>query len=264
MYNHLIVRKMKKIGIILSGILLTCNAGLANNIQYTAVLKANPLPVFTPKELSIAVIVLAVLLTGLSLYVFLVLNNKTRFRNNILKELENCKENGRMESYQQSIIDKVFEQSKQFLTDNFSKLDDKEVSAIAIEDLQKRVEALEDSGRSSSTPEESAIPIQSQSQQSHSLYADSIYDGKFEHVRETPDDDTVFELKLKQAGDTRADVVVYREAYRTVIADSVFLEGCETQVVGKKNTVTMQCDGVASRDDSGNWIISKKPKVLIS
>jgi hypothetical protein len=331
---------MKKIVVILlSGILLSWNAGLAKNVQYTVVFKVDSLPAFTLKVdsgsvveplnivkngyvlegwfdesdklynfsgtvtgdslrliskwlkiediktvflennknqdvlksikkqaniLFIALIALAALLTGLSLYVFLVLNSKKRFRNNILKELENCREGGRMGNYQQSIINKAIEQiedSNQFQTLDSSKSSDNK-TARAIEDLQKRIAKLEDSKRSSSSPEQPAAPAQVQAQP-QSLYADSIFAGKFNRVRETPNDDTIFELKLKQAGDTRADVVVYRGAYRKVLANPAYLEGCEKQVLGN-STVTMQREGVAGRDDSGNWIISKKPEVKIS
>jgi hypothetical protein len=99
--------------------------------------------------------------------------------------------------------------------------------------------------------------------QSLSLYADSIFDGKFNHVQETPNEDTIFELKLNHAGDTRASVVVYCEAYRKVIANPAYLEGCEKQVLGNNN-VTIRREGVAIKDGNGNWIISTKPEVKIS
>jgi uncharacterized repeat protein (TIGR02543 family) len=210
--------------------------------------------------LFIAVIALAVLLVGLLLYVFLVLNNKKRFRDSILKELEYCPQDGRMDDYQRSIVNKAIEELKQLLPNtNSSKSGDHE-TAYAIEDLQRRVATLEDSKRSPSIPEKPVAPVQSQPL---TLYADSIFDGKFNRVRETPNDDTIFELNLARASDMRADVVVYREAYRKVIANPAYLEGCEKQILGS-NTVTIQRKGIAIKDDSGNWIISKKPEVQIS
>jgi hypothetical protein len=209
--------------------------------------------------LFIAVIALAVLLVGLLLYVFLVLNNRKRFRDCILKELEHCPQGGKMEKYQKSIVEKAIEGVKPLLNANSSKSSDNK-TACAIEDLQRRIATLEDSKRSSSISVQPAKPVQPQSL---TLYADSIFDGKFNRVRETPNEDTIFELKLSHAGDTRAYVVVYREAYRKVIANPAYLEGCEKQILGN-NTVKMQREGVATKDDSGNWIISKKPEVQIS
>jgi len=105
-----------------------------------------------------------------------------------------------------------------------------------------------------------STPVQPQPQ---SLYADAIIDGKLYRVKEQPDDDTIFELKLNREGDTRAVVTVYVSAYRRVIANPSFLEGCEKQILGT-TTVTMQRDGVATKDGSGKWTITTPPEVKIS
>jgi len=96
-----------------------------------------------------------------------------------------------------------------------------------------------------------------------SLYADAIINDKFNRVKEQPDDDTIFELKLSKAGETRAKVVVFEPAHKRVIANPSFLEGCEKQILGN-STVTMQRDGIAQKEDSGKWIITTPPEVKIN
>jgi hypothetical protein len=103
----------------------------------------------------------------------------------------------------------------------------------------------------------------SEQTQQKSLYADAIIDGKFNRVRETPNEDSIFELKLNHAGDTRATVVVYKPAYKRVIVHPSFLNGCENQILGMSN-VKMQKEGVAVKDENGNWCIKAKPQVKIS
>lgn len=98
-----------------------------------------------------------------------------------------------------------------------------------------------------------------------SLYADSIFDGKFNRVRDRVDDDTIFELKLSHPNDTSATVVVYEPSYRRVIANPVFLEGCEKHVLGSANTsVDMLRNGIAVKDSEGRWRLTTVPEVQIS
>ena len=101
------------------------------------------------------------------------------------------------------------------------------------------------------------------SPQPQSLYADAIIDGKFNRVKERPDGDTIFELMLSKAGETRAKVIVPESAHTKIIANPSFLEGCEKQILGN-TIVTMQRDGIAQKDDSGKWIITTTPEVKIS
>jgi cell division protein FtsB len=128
-------------------------------------------------------------------------------------------------------------------------------------EIEKIYQKQKPQNNSNALKSQPAPPAQRQSQ---ALYADSIFEGKFNCVRETPNDDTIFELKFNRAGDTQAKVVVYREAYGKVIANPAYLEGCEKQVLVGGNTVTMQREGVAIKDGNGDWIIRTKPEVKIS
>ncbi|MDR0603771.1 MAG: Ig-like domain-containing protein [Bacteroidales bacterium] len=99
--------------------------------------------------------------------------------------------------------------------------------------------------------------------QSQSLYADVIIDGKFNRVREQPNEDTTFELMLGKPNDMQAKVIIWEGAYRRVLANSSFLENCEKQILGNTN-VTMIHNGEAQKENDGKWHIIKKPEVKIS
>ena len=99
--------------------------------------------------------------------------------------------------------------------------------------------------------------------QPQSLYADAIIDGKFNSVTEYPDDNTIFELKLKKAGDAQAAVIIYKAAEQLVTKRPEFLDGCEKQILGSTE-VTMLNEGVAHKDSSGTWQITTIPEVKIS
>jgi hypothetical protein len=102
--------------------------------------------------------------------------------------------------------------------------------------------------------------------QPQSLYADAIIDGKFNRVKEAADEsETNFELKLNRTGDTTAKVVVYSGAYRRILANPSFLEGCEKQLIGNNYTsITTTKEGVAQKDSDGKWRITTVPEVKIS
>lgn len=95
------------------------------------------------------------------------------------------------------------------------------------------------------------------------LYADAIVNGKFNRVKEQPDDDTIFQLELMKEGDLQAKVIIYESAYRRIIARPSFLDGCEKQILGN-STVTMLREGSATKDESGKWTLSIIPEVRIS
>jgi uncharacterized repeat protein (TIGR02543 family) len=194
------------------------------------------------------------LLLGLGGFLFW----KTKKKN---KEIANLK-NG-IEGYKSNLAE--VEKEKSDLEDKKNNLSNenarlKKENEKLKDDLRKQFQQKQQSGNDRKQQSDTPSPSQSRS---ISLYADSIIDGKFNCVRETPNEDTIFELKLNSAGDTRANVVVYKPAYRRVIARSSFLDGCEKQILGNTNVI-MQDEGVATKDGNGNWTISTKPKVKIS
>lgn len=134
-------------------------------------------------------------------------------------------------------------------------------------DLKDRMAALEDALRNHNTSTvtesntfdnqfSSSKPVETQKM----LYADSIIDGVFSHVREYENDDTVFVLKLKN--DTNASIMLYKGAYNKVLANASYLEGCEKQILGS-NSVEIAREGEAEMVSNGKWKVVIPLKVEI-
>ena len=97
---------------------------------------------------------------------------------------------------------------------------------------------------------------------SKNLYAETIVDGYFVRISDTPTEDTVF--VLNKTNENEASFTIYTPAYQRVIANPAFLEGCDKQIL----SVTMQIDipskGTAQRDASnGKWKVINKLNVII-
>jgi cell division protein FtsB len=129
-------------------------------------------------------------------------------------------------------------------------------------DLQDWITRLQRSPIQQSSPNPMSSPVIEKPTPT-SLYADAIINGKFNRVKEFPNEDTIFELKLNKADDMRATVTIYEAANRRIIANPSFLEGCEKQILGN-SSVTMLREGVAQKDGSGNWAITTTLEVKIS
>ena len=95
---------------------------------------------------------------------------------------------------------------------------------------------------------------------SRRLYADSIIDGMFSHVKEQENDDTVFVLKLKS--ETKASITLCEQAYNRIIANASYLEGCEKQIIGH-SSVEIVHEGEAERGFNGKWRVVTPLKVEI-
>lgn len=91
------------------------------------------------------------------------------------------------------------------------------------------------------------------------LYADSIIDGYFNKVTEKANDDTTFELHVTKNG---ANVSVYSDAIRRIIANPSFLDGCDKQIIGNR-IVEIKDKGFAQIQMNGKWKLTKRLNVII-
>lgn len=99
--------------------------------------------------------------------------------------------------------------------------------------------------------------------QPQSLYADAIVNGKFNRVKEQPDSaETNFELRLDSPTATSAKIYIYSGAERRILANPAFLEGCDKQILGNSRVETTR-PGLAQKEGENNWVITKKPEVII-
>ena len=132
----------------------------------------------------------------------------------------------------------------------------------AISDLQKRIADLEDIEKQHKNNNTEPDKEQGKSikPEEKKLYAVSIIDGYLQRVKDTANEDTVFELCLK--GASKADITVYKSAYEKILDNPSHLEGCDKQIVGR-TSVNVEQVGEAVTDDSGRWRVVKPLKVLV-
>ena len=96
-----------------------------------------------------------------------------------------------------------------------------------------------------------------QSQNSASLYANTINEGKFHQVNEKPNGETTYELY--KISDKTVSFRVYPGAYAKVLMRPNFLEGCDVQRTGESKVEIIE-SGEAILDQ-GVWRITKRAKI---
>lgn len=137
-----------------------------------------------------------------------------------------------------------------------------------IEKLEKKIKDLEDQKESAlSQQKEAANPPATRNRESllfssvRRYYAESIQDNRYVKVKETQTDDAIFEITVKP-DKSAATVTVCKNAFRKVLANPSFLDGCDKQVSGN-TTVIVEEEGTAERTDDNKWVIRKQIKVAL-
>jgi len=93
-------------------------------------------------------------------------------------------------------------------------------------------------------------------------YADTIIDGYFNRISETPNDDTIFELHLQNTDFARFSI--YHSARQKIFANPSFLEGCNKQVLSNAQNLTIENEGTAQRKpEDGRWQIKNNLKIIL-
>lgn len=131
-------------------------------------------------------------------------------------------------------------------------------------DITRRVEKLErekiTSSRIISIPNTSKQPPSKPLEKQTLLYADSIIDGKFSHVWEKENEDTIFVLKLEN--EATASITLSERAHKKILANASYLEGCEKQMIGSTSVETVR-EGIAQKSSNGKWYVKLPLKVDI-
>lgn len=136
-----------------------------------------------------------------------------------------------------------------------------------IEELQKRIAELED--KISVKAETAAFihtePVRATNSPplAEKLYADAIINGIFNRVTEQPNDDTVYELILKKGSNKTAQFTIYETAFKRVLKNVDFIDGCEKQRISNQPTDLQIEKGEAMIMDTGKWQITKKAMVKL-
>jgi LysM repeat protein len=95
--------------------------------------------------------------------------------------------------------------------------------------------------------------------QNATLYADSIVNNAFNRVVETPNEDTVYEIT--KTSSRTATFRIYSDAYKRVIKNPDFIDGCEKQRINQTPSTLEIENGETVQDDFGKWQITKKAKI---
>lgn len=128
-------------------------------------------------------------------------------------------------------------------------------------DLRKRVSDLEDQLRKEQSLSTTTVSSSQKSNAPRSLYAESIVNDKLMRVKESPNEDSIFELKLQ--GDSRASVTIYKGAHNRVLQNPSFLDGCDKQVIGN-SSLSVRQEGRAEKDENGKWKLVSKVDVILN
>lgn len=192
-------------------------------------------------------------LWGVSLFLFalivativvLVVKQKCLFRKNIVYE-----DNFNKFSDE---ISKLREDLMKVITERLKPISSAIDQSVDFQGLVSRIDALECQIKNKSeTPPPQPPP-------SRTLFAKSISDGTFNRIHEVPGDDSFFELKLHTPN--KAQVTICQNAYRKILSNPAFLEGCDKNVMGS-NEVQIVAEGEAVKESDGRWRVKRKIRV---
>ncbi len=208
---------------------------------------------------------IVIVLLGIGLLIFFLLDKRNR-RNEILFILTGKKsESGahRLTDFKNEITENAYEKVKRN-PPTTPKSSNSEFDST-VKDLKTRIAALEDAGRKKTDEQYSKSEPQPQpnilASPSKTLYADVIINSVLNKVTEQPNEDTVYELFLKDHSNKTAEVTIYKEAYRRVIETPDFIEGCDKQRISNTPSNLQVEKGVGHMQDNGKWQIIKKVNV---
>lgn len=206
-------------------------------------------------------------LLNVAILVFLLLDKKKR-RDEILYTLTGRKRNkeaSRLSEWEKGIVEMAVEKTKQIQLSAPVGVRSNNIELMrTIEDLQKRIAILEDDSRAKlaedsvnieKQPEIEEVPI------TKTLYADAIINGILNKVTEQPNDDTVYELILKTQTDNAATLTIFRDAYRRVLKNTDFIDGCEKQRINNIPNDLHVEKGEVLKQDTGKWKVTKRANV---
>ena len=117
---------------------------------------------------------------------------------------------------------------------------------------------LSDRERRTVNTQDSTQRNEEKSANTKKLYSMSILDGQLYRPKQVPDEDTVFEMTETSPGTYEIDI--YQPAYKRILANPSFLDGCQKQVIGDKIVKILE-RGIARDNGMGKLIVEKAPEV---
>jgi len=219
------------------------------------------------KSLFLTQILLYLLVALFLSFIVLFVIDKNKRRDEILFVLtgkKRDKETHRLQEWQNEMIEKAVEKAKKQPDDTYLQSIKSELE-IKIEALQKSIVTLVDVSRKEPkgdmNQDAEHLKAAASVPSSKTLYADAIINNMLNKVTEQPDDDTVYELLIKTPTGKSASLSVYAEAFRRVLKNADFIDGCEKQRINK-SPINLDIEkGEAQLQDNGKWQIVKKANV---
>lgn len=190
--------------------------------------------------------------------VVILINEKKKFRDKLIRELNDCWEGGRMDNFARRVAEKAksaSSSSSSSIAYQPAKINQGELKSMIDDYLTTKLEQEEK--QQEIKLEEQRIFQQNQPKK---LFADSIVENHFNKISENADDDTVFELYLKKETDLKAEFTIYENAKRRVLKNADFIDGCDKQKINS-NPIDLQIEKGTAILQDGKWQISQKAKV---
>lgn len=201
----------------------------------------------------------------LSILVFIAANKKKR---SLEKDLYNANNKittleGRLKNVQTNNIDKNNSKVKDYENEIIKLKKELEDAKMELYKLQQQQQTIPPSPAPTPAP---VPPVKPEPPLSVVfLYADNIIDGCLNKVVNTPDiENTIYELVLDNENASTARVRVYDGARPRILRYPTFLEGCEMQILNSSGTIVdVVKEGVATKDNNSNWVVTTPPMIEI-
>lgn len=130
-----------------------------------------------------------------------------------------------------------------------------------VDDMVRRLSNLENNSKLESNSIQPKSERSRQVDEPKILYADAIVNDQFNRVTELPNEDTVYEINLLSVTDKNGSFTVYKDAYRRVLINPDFVDGCEKQKLSMSPTNLEVVEGKTQLNEYGKWMIVQKANV---
>ena len=216
-------------------------------------------------------LILAIIIIAIAILFFY---DKSKRRDEIIKTITGIARNNiggisRIKQWEGRLVDKIIAASKPENTQSFGATVPANSTEIkrTIEDLQQRIASLEDQIKSRNTSNlnqnEEIKHVTGSTSIIETLYSVAIVNGLFNKVTMQPNDDTVYELLLKKGSNKSAKFTIYKNAYKRVLKNADFIDGCEKQRISNPPSDLHIEKGEAMLMDNGKWQITQKAIVKL-
>lgn len=213
--------------------------------------------------------ILLLIVTLIALFLLadnLIINNKKKRRDDFITALTGNKHVdgiNRLKEWQNQLVEKASQEASHNSSEIINLKSKNSVLEQKFLDLRNQLTVLEKQFKESPArmTENNPSALKSQSNSGKILYADAIVNGEFNRVTGQPNDDTVYELSIKANSPKEADFTIHPDAFRRVLKNADFIDGCDKQRLNMNPGNLEIIKGNAALLENGKWQITKKAEV---